>query len=210
MDLLEVINHCAESHRRVKEHSIKYNGHQEECELNSVILVIRKGEPQCGLIIDDCEMKAAFAVAATTFNPDALVLTRDGVSLKNNRRELSTIAVSRDGEILWKLYPYAVVGTMFLGNGFEVPDEMPMLEAERVSGDMQRLMAEAASPPLHMSQFWPDEERAMAEMDTIIAKQLREAPGQFEGAIQQIQLFSQCGTGRQEVLVRSGIPVVFA
>lgn len=209
MDLLEVINKCSDSLRRVKEASIKYGGHQEECELSSIIFIIRGDEPQVGLVVDDDEMRAAFKIAAMNFMPDALVVTRDGWSLKHKRRELCIVAVGRDGEVLWKVYPYAVVGTLFLSNGFEVPDEMPFLDGETVQDEMREIIRCVEEPPLHMSQFWPDKDRAVAEMDTILAKGLeQDAPERFKGVIQQVQLYSQCGTSRQDVLLNAGIPVV--
>lgn len=210
MDLLEVINDCAESHRRVKEHSIKYGGHGDGCELHTVILVVRNGNPEVGLIVNDEAIKEAFTIAATTFRPDALVLTRDGVSTRNKRPELSTIAIGNSGEILWKIYPYAVVGDMFLSNGFEVPEEFPMEQGDRVAESMRELMKHNLTEgALQYSQYWPDPEKAQAELDTFIAKSFEHgAPENLKASIQMIQLFSRANTGRQTVLLDAGLPVV--
>lgn len=208
MDLLEVTNHCFEAHRRIKERVVRDVCHDEDCTLATGIVAIRNGDPEASLTVADGLTSTGFEIAASTLDPEVLVVARDGISLVTGRRELCTIAVSRAGEIMWKIWPYEVVGTMLLSNGAEVPDQMPMVNPDAVADDMRRMMGAATAAPLNMSHYWPDEERARAEMDVVVAKGLESSPGHLEGIVLGVQLHAHAGTPRQEILLKSGLPMV--
>lgn len=214
MDLLEITNNCADAIRHTKEHSITSGGHGEGCELATTVLVIRDDFPEVGLTVDDDEIKAGFRVGANIFAADAIVLAVDGKSLRpadKGRRQILTIAADRSGEILWKTQPYAVVGSLVIFPGAEVPDELPAFATGGmdVMAEIRGIMSETAMMPLHMSKYWPDEERARAELDITISKSIQQQAGLMNRAVDGIQLYSRVASPRQEVLSSAGIPVVF-
>lgn len=209
MDLLEITNRVADSMRRIKENNVRDNGCTYE--LDTMVHVFRDGLPHVGLRVHDNEIAFAFRLARKIFFADAISIGVDGTSSVRHREELMTVTASKDGEIMWKVQPYATVGRMLICPGAEVTDKLPLAEPDRVEEEMRAILAEPDNEvPWELSKF-PDLERAQAELDAATAVRIRtmQADGELPGAVKGIVLYAPAPSPRLDILTAAGFPVMF-